>query len=298
MDWKGVKGTIMTDIPMKRYTSMKVGGSARFLVYPSDEEDLITILNRLNSEGIKSRFMGNGTNIIVHDKGLDEALIRTTEMKHMRYLKAGDGVMAEVSGGLSLTQFIQENTKRGLSGLEKLFGIPGTVGGAVKMNAGSFGSVVSDTLKEVRLVDRTDVKESTADTGDGFGYRNSPIKSSQCVLGARFFLTAKDRAEIIKDMDYVYEERRRKHPMEYPSSGSVFKSVEGEPAWKFIEQAGLKGVRAGDAQVSEKHANFIINLGNATAADIKTLIDKVKIEVYEKQGVSLEEEVELWGFDG
>jgi UDP-N-acetylmuramate dehydrogenase len=146
-------------------------------------------------------------------------------------------------------------------------------------------------------VDRTGEKESIVKKGGEFGYRKSPVKVSQCVLSATFFLNERDKAEILRDMDYVHEERKKRHPMEYPSSGSIFKSVEGVPAWKFIEKAGLKGVSVGDAQVSEKHANFIINLGNATAADIKTLIDKIKKEVFEKTGVSLEEEVELWGFD-
>ena len=287
----------MQDVPMKRYTSMKVGGPARFLVYPSDEKDLKAILERLNGEGIRSRFIGNGTNIIVNDRGLDEALIRTTKMRHMRYKKTGEGVMAEVSGGVSLTGFIRENAKRGLSGLEKLFWIPGTVGGAIKMNAGSFGSSISDPLEETRLVDRTDGKESTAGKADGFGYRKSPVKPSQCVLGARFFLREREETEIRKDMDYVYSERKKRHPMEYPSSGSIFKSAAGEPAWKFIEKAGLKGLKVGGAQVSEKHANFIINLGSAKASDIKDLIDRIKKEVYEKLAVSLEEEVELWGFD-
>ena len=297
MVWKGVKGIIMKDVSMKRYTSMKVGGPARFLVYPSSEKDLVTILKRLNDEGIKSRFIGNGTNVIVNDRGLDEALIRTTKMKHIRYRRAGEGVVAEVSGGVSLTGFIRENAKRGLSGLEKLFWIPGTVGGAIKMNAGSFGSAISDPLNEVRLVDRAGLEESTVEKGDEFGYRRSPVKPSQCVVSVRFLLKEREKAEIQKDMDYVYGERKKRHPMEHPSSGSIFKSVSGEPAWKFIERAGLKGMKEGGAQVSEKHANFIINLGDATAADIKALIDKIKKEVYEKLGVSLEEEVELWGFD-
>jgi len=287
----------MQDVPMKRYTSMKVGGPARFLLYPSDERDLAVILKRLGDEGAKTRFIGNGTNIIVNDRGIDEALIRTTKMRHLRYRNTGDGVMAEVSGGVSLKEFIRENAKRGLSGLEKLFGIPGTVGGAIKMNAGSFGSAVSDHLTAVRLADREGIAESAVEKGGGFGYRKSPVKPSQCVLSARFLLKEGDEAEILKDMDYVYGERRKRHPMEYPSAGSVFKGVAGEPAWKFIEKAGLKGVRVGGAQVSEKHANFIVNLGGAKAADIKALIDKVKKEVYEKLGVSLEEEVEFWGFD-
>ncbi len=297
MDWKGIKGVVMTDIPMKRYTSMKVGGPVKFLVYPSDEGDLVNILRRLDDQGTKRRFIGNGTNVIVHDRGLDEALIRITKMKHARWRKVDKGMVAEVSGGLSLAGFIRENAKRGLSGLEKLFGIPGTVGGAIKMNAGSFGWTISGPLEEVRMVDGQG-KRSTITKKDGdFQYRKSPVKPSDCVVSATFRLTGKDGEDILRDMDYVYEERKKRHPMEYPSSGSIFKGVDGEPAWKFIEKAGLKGLKVGDASVSEKHANFIINLGSATARDIKTLIERIKKEVYDKLGVSLEEEVELWGFD-
>jgi UDP-N-acetylmuramate dehydrogenase len=297
MDRTGIKGAVMANVPMKRYTSMKVGGPAKLLIYPSDEGDLVTVLTRLKNEGMKSRFLGNGTNIVVSDAGIDEALIRLTRIRHMRYRKAAHGVVAEVSGGASLAGFIRENARRGLSGLEKLFWIPGTVGGAVKMNAGSFGAAISDPLEDVRTVDREGVTGSFTKKDGDFQYRQSPVKRSECVVSARFLLQEKDGAEIRRDMEHVYGERRKRHPMEYPSAGSVFRGVGGEPAWKFIEKAGLKGFRVGGASVSEKHANFIVNLGAATAADIKALIDRIKKEVYERLGVSLLEEVELWGFD-
>ena len=296
MDWKGIKGIVMRDIPMKRYTSMKVGGPARFLVYPTGVSDLGAALKRLSGEGIKARILGNGTNVIVHDRGLDEALIRITRMGHLRYAKAGERVAVEVSGGVSLTRLIRENARRGLSGLEKLYSIPGTVGGAIKMNAGSFGQSVSDGLAEARVMDDRGV-ESAIGKGDAFGYRKSPVKPSECVVDAQFLLEKRDESEILRDMDYVCQERRKRHPWEYPSAGSVFKKAGDEPAWRLIERAGLKGLRVGGAQVSEKHANFIVNLGWATAADIKTLIERIKKEVFEKTGATLEEEVEFWGFD-
>ena len=296
MDWKGIKGTVMRDIPMKRYTSMKVGGPARFLIYPSGVSDLEATLRRLRDGGIKARILGNGTNVIVHDRGLDEALIRITKMGHLRYAKAGERVTVDVSGGVSLTRLIRENARRGLSGLEKLYSIPGTVGGAIKMNAGSFGQTVSGPLAEARIIDDKGVE--SAITKDGaFGYRKSPVGPAECVVDARFLLERRDRTEILRDMEYVYQERRKRHPMEYPSAGSVFRKAGGEPAWRFIEKAGLKGFRVGGASVSEKHANFIVNLGWATAADIKALIERIKKEVFEKTGVALEEEVEFWGFD-
>ena len=298
MEWKGIRGTVLKDVLMQRYTSMKVGGPVSYLVYPRDEEDLLRVLGIAKEAGIKYRFVGNGTNIIVHDKGLKEAVIRTTRMKRMSYSKVDDDALAEVSGGTSLKGFIVDNVRHGLSGLEKLYWIPGTVGGGIKMNAGSFGSWISDTLENVRLVDKEGKITAFQKDEMGFGYRASRVESSECVLTARFRLRNRNKDDIQKDMDYVFDERKKRHPMDFPSAGSVFKGVDGEPAWKFIEKAGLKGLSIGGAMVSDKHANFIINTGRARAEDVKLLIERIKKEVFEKMGVTLEEEVELWGFHG
>ncbi|OPY71143.1 MAG: UDP-N-acetylenolpyruvoylglucosamine reductase [Syntrophorhabdus sp. PtaU1.Bin050] len=283
---------------MKRYTSMKVGGPVKYLVYPHDEEDLLRVLRLLGDKGVAYRFLGNGTNVIVHDGGLDEAVIRTTRIKRARYTKAGEDVSVEVSGGTSLKVFIRDTADRGLSGLERLFWIPGTVGGGVKMNAGSFGSWISGPLESICLAGNDGETVSISKDDMGFGYRTSRVLPSECVMTARFRLSYRDKDEIRRDMDYVCGERKARHPMEYPSAGSVFKGVDGEPAWKLIEKAGLKGMRIGGAMVSEKHANFIVNSGAARAEEVKLLIDKIKSEVFEKTGVSLKEEVELWGFNG
>jgi UDP-N-acetylmuramate dehydrogenase len=298
VEWKGIKGTVLKDVLMQRYTSMKVGGPVSYLVYPRDEEDLLRVLGIAKEAGVRFRFVGNGTNIIVHDKGLKEAVIRTTRMKRVSYSKVDDGALAEVSGGTSLKGFIVNNVRRGLSGLEKLYWIPGTVGGGIKMNAGSFGSWISDTLESLRSVDKEGKITAFQKDEMGFGYRTSRVESSECVLTARFRLRNRNKDDIQKDMDYVFEERKKRHPMDFPSAGSVFKGVDGEPAWKFIEKAGLKGTSIGGAMVSDKHANFIINTGGARAEDVKLLIERIKKEVFEKMGVTLEEEVELWGFHG
>jgi UDP-N-acetylmuramate dehydrogenase len=298
VEWKGIRGTVLKDVLMQRYTSMKVGGPVSYLVYPRDEEDLLRVLGIAKEAGIKYRFVGNGTNIIVHDKGLKEAVIRTTRMKRMSYSKVDDDALAEVSGGTSLKGFIVDNVRHGLSGLEKLYWIPGTVGGGIKMNAGSFGSWISDTLENVRLVDKEGKITTFQKDEMGFGYRASRVELSECVLTALFRLRNRNKDDIQKDMDYVFDERKKRHPMDFPSAGSVFKGVDGEPAWKFIEKAGLKGLSIGGAMVSDKHANFIINTGGARAEDVKLLIERIKKEVFEKMGVTLEEEVELWGFHG
>jgi UDP-N-acetylmuramate dehydrogenase len=298
VEWKGIRGTVLKDVLMQRYTSMKVGGPVSYLVYPRDEEDLLRVLGIAKEAGIKYRFIGNGTNIIVNDKGLKEAVIRTTRMKRMSYSKVDDDALAEVSGGTSLKGFIVDNVRHGLSGLEKLYWIPGTVGGGIKMNAGSFGSWISDTLENVRLVDKEGKITTFQKDEMGFGYRASRVELSECVLTALFRLRNRNKDDIQKDMDYVFDERKKRHPMDFPSAGSVFKGVDGEPAWKFIEKAGLKGLSIGGAMVSDKHANFIINTGRARAEDVKLLIERIKKEVFEKMGVTLEEEVELWGFHG
>jgi len=298
MEWKGIKGIVLKEVPMKRYTSMKVGGQAVYLAYPADEADLVATLQFVKDENMRYRFLGNGTNVIVSDSGLNAALIRITRMKHIRYTKTKEGAIVDVSGGVSLRAFIKDMAEKGLSGLEKLYWIPGTVGGGIKMNAGSFGQSISDTLEEINVIDKKGSLTRIRKDQFRFGYRVSPVNPTDCVVSALFVLKNRNKKEILQDMDHVYNERKKRHPMEYPSAGSIFKSVNNEPAWKFIEQAGLKGHSIGGACVSEKHANFIINLGWAKAQDIQDLIEKVKKEVYEKLGVALAEEVELWGFNG
>jgi len=293
----GIEGAVLQNVPMKRYTSMRVGGTVSYLIYPLNEADLLNTIRVLQNEHVRYRFVGNATNIIVNDRGLEEAMVRITRMRSSHHKKVKDGALVDVSGGVSLKRFIKDNAQKGLAGLERLYWIPGTVGGGIKMNAGSFGASISDVLERVRIVDNNGKATFLTKKDLSFDYRTSPIKPSECIVSATFYLKNRDKKEIAADMDYVYTERRKRHPMEYPSSGSIFKSVNGEPAWQFVEKAGLKGFRIGDACVSEKHTNFIVNAGHATAQDIKMLIDTIKKEVFEKIGVLLNEEVELWGFD-
>jgi len=296
MEWEGIRGRVMRNVSMRRYTSMKVGGPVPYLVYPEDEKDLVRTLDWFRGQGIGVRFLGNGTNVIVADRGIDAGLVRITRMNHMRFNSTATGALVEAGGGLSLKRLIKGCHSRGLSGLEKLYGIPGTVGGAVRMNAGSFGVSMDRCLKSVRVVDhggaRTIERENLQ-----FGYRKSPFRSIECIVEAPFEMTTGDPARIKADMDYVWHQRMEKHPMDLPSAGSVFKNREGTPCWKYVDEAGLRGATVGGACISSKHANFIVNMGHARGTDIKGLIDRVKKDVLETSGVLLEEEVELWGFD-
>jgi UDP-N-acetylmuramate dehydrogenase len=298
MEWKGIKGQVLNNVLMKRYTSMKVGGPACCMVYPADEADLSTVLGIARREGIGCRFLGNGTNIIVADKGLDEAIIRITRMRRMHFSKTTEGAVVEVSGGVSLARLIRACADRGLAGMGKLYGIPGTVAGAVKMNAGSFGVWISDHLRSVTCMSRPGRIEQRERGACGFGYRASAFTRSECIVSAVFELPHGNTAAIRKEMEYVWGERLKRHPMELPSSGSIFKNSSGRPSWECIDKAGLRGFCVGDACVSEKHANFIVNRGNATAADIERLIKQVAERVYERTGVVMETEVEFWGTDG
>ena len=298
MEWKGIRGQVLKNVPMKRYTSMKVGGPAKYMVYPVDHADLSSVIGIAEKKGIPRRLLGNGTNIIVGDRGLDDLIIRMTRVRQMHFKRTTRGAVVEVAGGISLARLIRESVERGLSGLEKLYGIPGTVAGAIKMNAGSFGVQISDHLRSVAYMDSLRRIEKRGREACGFGYRTSGFTSSESILSALFELHDGDKAHLKKETEHAWAERWKKHPMEFPSAGSVFKNINGHPAWKYIDKAGLRGFRIGDACISEKHPNFIVNLGNATAADIVSLIRKMKKEVYEQVGVRMEEEVELWGCDG
>jgi len=297
MEWKGIRGQVLNNVLMKRYTSMKVGGPARYMVYPADQADLSKVIGITRQKGIPCRLLGNGTNVIVGDKGLNEAIIRLTRTRRMNFEKTAAGTIVNVSGGTSLTRLIRECSARGLAGVSKLYGIPGTIAGAIKMNAGSFGVWISDQLLSVTYMNDMGSVEKREKIACGFGYRSSAFNRSESILSAAFELPDGDKAAIRKEMEYVWNERWKRHPMEFPSSGSIFKNITGNPAWSYIDKAGLRGLRMGDACISEKHPNFIVNLGNATAADILGLIRKVKRGVFEQTGVRMEEEVEFWGCD-
>lgn len=298
MEQGAIKGQIVRDVSMKRYTSMKVGGHVPYLLYPESNEEVAKAIKWLRDRDMTFRILGNGTNVIVADEGMAIGVIRITRMRHLRFIEAGKGTLVEASGGLPLGTLISECCKRGLSGLEKLYGIPGTVGGAIKMNAGSFASSVSDCLRSVKLANRNGDIYDFEKKDMEFGYRTSSVNAGQCVLSAVFEMKGEDPAHIKAEMDRVWRERLEKHPIDMPSAGSVFKNRNGSAAWRYIDQAGLRGLRIGGACVSEKHSNFIVNMGNATASDVKALIDAVKKGVREATGVALEEEVEMWGFDG
>jgi UDP-N-acetylmuramate dehydrogenase len=276
---------------------MKVCWPVTCVLYPEDETGVRQAIARLRGEGLPFRFLGNGTNVIVADEGLRMGLIRTTGMKRLSIRETDTGALVEAGAGISLKVLIKALAARGLAGLEMLYGIPGTVGGAIRMNAGSFGASISDCLVSVRYMDAAGEVRDAGKADMAFGYRCSSISEDACVLEATFDLGRGDQKRIEAEMERVWRERLEKHPMDLPSAGSIFKNNSGGPSWRYIDEAGLRGFRIGNACVSGKHPNFIVNEGGATASDVKRLIGFVKRRVLDVTGVGLEEEVELWGFD-
>jgi len=294
---QGVGGRLVRNAPMKRYTSMKVGGPVPYLFYPEDAAAVAGAIGWLTGRNLPFRFLGKGTNVIVSDQGSPIGVIRTTGLKRLRFKKTEKGASVEAGAGLPLMGLIKACAARGLSGLERLYGIPGTVGGAIKMNAGSFGVAVSDCLASVVCLDERGAARNMRSREMTFGYRSSSVRDRECIVEATFELTRGDRSQIEEEMEYVWRRRLEKHPMGMPSAGSVFKNGNDGPAWRHIDRAGLRGFSIGKACISEKHPNFIVNMGGASASEVKRVIDTVKTRVRETTGVTLEEEVEFWGFD-
>ena len=274
-------------------TSFRTGGPADLAAYPGNSKELGELLRLCRQEGVPCYILGNGTNVLAPDEGFRGVVILTSERREIS-IKEETGVV-KAGAGVLLSTLSMECAKRSLTGLEYARGIPGSVGGAVVMNAGAYGGEVKDSLIGVTVM--------SGEGGEPFkmkveelelGYRHSIIpERGLVVLEAEFELVKGDHDSIFALMDELSARRKEKQPLEYPSAGSTFKRPEGYFAGKLIEDAGLKGFSVGGAQVSEKHAGFVINKGGATSADIKNLIKEVQRRVYEASGVMLEPEVKF-----
>lgn len=275
---------------MSRNTSFKTGGPCGVRISPSDAEQVKAIINKADELNIPYVVLGNGTNILVPDEGLEKAVIIIGD-KMAEITLEGDDTLSFSAGTnlVSLCRFALENS---LSGLEFAFGIPGTCGGAVFMNAGAYGGEMKDVLTEVtHLTPDMKIETISAEKAD-LSYRHSVYKTNGCVILSAKVKLHKDNKEDIKArMDDFLGRRKDKQPLEYPSAGSTFKRPEGYFAGALIEQCSLKGKSVGGAQVSEKHAGFVINKGSATSTDILNLIDFIKTTVETQTGVTLEPEV-------
>ncbi len=277
--------------PMSNHTSFKVGGRCDMLIYPNSTESLAKLCSKCKDISLNSIILGNGTNVLFNDRGF-RGVVFVVSGETGNITVNGDTIVAEA--GASLKKLCVTALDNGLTGLEFAYGIPGTVGGAVYMNAGAYGGEIKDVVTEVTASDANGKVITFTKEMLDMGYRKSIFTDSDYViLSAKFKLTEGDRCEIKAKMDDLMLRRKDKQPLEYPSAGSTFKRPEGTYAGLVIEQSGLKGYSVGGAQVSEKHANFVINKGGATATDIINLISDVKKTVKEKTGYDLECEVKL-----
>ena len=285
---------ILENEPMSRHTTFRVGGPADVLFLPESEEQVAEAIRIAKEVRIPFVVIGNGSNLVVRDGGIRGLVIALGEGM-AAIARTGDVLTAWA--GASLARVAAYAQASGLAGLEFASGIPGTLGGGCAMNAGAYGGQLSDVLVDARVLLDGVVRTLTVEEMQ-MGYRTSlPLRRGGIVISARFALTPDDPEAIAARMRELNARRRDKQPLNYPSAGSTFKRPEGYFAGALIEQAGLKGKRVGGAQVSEKHAGFIVNTGGATAADILTLIGTVQDEVADRFGVRLETEVRILGED-
>ena len=284
---------VLLEEPMKRHTTFRIGGPAEIFVIPDNIEDVRKIIEICNAEDIPYFILGNGSNLLVSDKGYRGVVIQidrnfgTVEIK---------GTEIHASAGALLSAIAVAARKEALTGFEFAGGIPGTLGGAVVMNAGAYGGELKDVLKSVTVMDQKgNIFEIPAEELQ-MGYRTSIIKTAgYIVLNAVLSLKEGNPEEIKKLTRELSEQRISKQPLEYPSAGSTFKRPEGYFAGKLIMDSGLRGYQVGGAQVSEKHCGFVINTGDATAEDVCSLMKNVIEIVHEKFGVTLEPEVKFLG---
>ncbi len=284
---------VLVEEPMSRHTSFKIGGKADLFLMPETEEQLRDVMKEARDKGIPTFIMGNGSNLLVGDKGIRGAVISL--YKKMNKIEV-NGERIHAGCGALLRSVSSVALETGLSGFEFASGIPGTVGGGICMNAGAYGSEMKDIVESVRYMD-SDGNILEAGLNDCcFGYRKSFFsEEGYIVIGCTFKLKKGNQSEIREKIKDFTNRRVTKQPIEKPSAGSVFKRPEGYFAGALIEEAGLKGYSVGGAEVSRKHAGFIVNKGNATAKDVLDLIKHIQKVVYEKNGVMLEPEIKLVG---
>lgn len=279
--------------PMTKHTSFHIGGPAELMAQPQSEAELQSLLMKAAEAAVPVTLVGNGSNLLVRDKGIRGLVIKLGSM--LRDINVSGNVLT-FGSGVSLAQASKKAAELGLSGMEFAVGIPGSIGGAVYMNAGAYDGEMSKVVKSVRVMDAAgEVSELSAGELD-FGYRHSALQgSSKIVTSVTVELAAGDKQAIAEKMADFSNRRITKQPLELPSAGSMFKRPPGYFAGTLIDQTGLKGYTVGGAQVSTKHAGFVVNIGGATAADVLQLISDVQAKVFAAHGVHLEPEVLVLG---
>lgn len=289
---------IEKNVPLAAMTSYKIGGPASHYVAPRDDGEVVEAYKYACDNNLDALVLGCGSNLLVSDSGVNALVINLSHNKNdVREDIVWDGATVTASAGCSLNALTLAAVERGCGGVEGLCGIPGTVGGAITMNAGAFGTEICDTVKSVKVFCKKTHDIKILDKCEmNFGYRTSIIKDGNyIVLSATLELKNNDANFLRETRANILEKRRAKQPLDLPNCGSVFKRPKNNFAGTLIESCGLKGFKIGAAQISEKHANFIVNLGGATAEDVKQVIEHARKIVFEKCGIMLEPEVIFWG---
>jgi UDP-N-acetylmuramate dehydrogenase len=287
-------GKVKSNEPLSQHTTMKIGGPADLFIEPSSIENIYKVMNVIKEKQLHWRAIGRGSNLLVSDKGIEGIVIKlSTGLGHL--IMNGSTII--VGGGHSLVSLSTMISKKGLSGLEFASGIPGSVGGAVYMNAGAHGSDISKILTRAHVLFEDGTMEWLSNEQMEFTYRTSVLQKKRpgIVLEAEFKLIEGDRAAIVAQMQKNKDYRKETQPWNFPCAGSIFRNPLPQYAGKLIEEAGLKGYQIGGAKISEMHGNFIVNAGNATANDVLALIQHVKDTINQLFAVKLETEVEIIG---
>lgn len=278
--------------PMSKHTTFKIGGNARLVVYPESEEQISRFIKTANAENIRIITIGNGSNLLVDDDGIDACVMILED--NMGEIKLLDDDIIYAQAGTLLIKVCRFAYEHSLTGLEFAYGIPGSCGGGAFMNAGAYGGEMKDVLYRCDHIDRMGNKGCLENDELKLTYRHSAYYDNDCIItGIYLKLKKGDKAEIKAKMDDLMSRRRNKQPLEYPSAGSTFKRPKGYYAGALIQECNLKGRSVGGAQVSEKHAGFVINTGGATCKDVLELCKICSDTVYEQKGVKLEMEIRV-----
>lgn len=280
-------GTVSENANLKKLNTYKIGGRAKYLISPNSINDLVSVLKILKNNNIRFFILGNGSNIVLNSKEYNGAVIRLNNLNGIELHPEMEMVYAEA--GVMLPKLVQETIKKSLTGLEFVSGIPGTVGGSIYGNAGAYNSCILDYVESVTVLDENYDIKILEHEDITYSYRTSMFKETKkyIILAAKFYLKKGDKESSLEVIENRRQRRAESQPLEYPSAGSVFRNPEGDFAGRLIESCNLKGYTIGGAQVSEKHANFIVNINNASSEDVYNLINYVHDIVKEKTTVDL-----------
>lgn len=290
------KDRIKQNEPMKNHTTFKIGGPADFFIKAKTIEELKSIIKFANKQNIQITIVGNGSNLLVTDKGIRGIVVKL-ELKEIQIKKKDEqNLEVIVDSGVPIGILAQKLLKEEISGFEELAGIPGTIGGAILMDAGAYGKEMKDIVEEVTTIDYKGNIKTFSNKQSEFTYRHSKFSNGEyIILQAKLLLKKGNKDEIKQKMDEYLKSRKEKQPIEYPNAGSTFKRGDDFITAKLIDEAGLKSYSIGGAKVSEKHAGFIINTGDATAKDVLDLVAYVTDKIYEKFGKKIELEIKVLG---